>query len=536
MSSVSTEIAPREIPFEWLWRWFAGGFRAVENGSVRLARRKGLAIASVAAATIVLRLALLPVLPIPVPEVHDEFSYLLAADTFAHGRLTNPPHAMAQYLETFHVNQHPTYMSKYPPGQGAVLAVGELLGNPWIGVLLSVAALCAAVTWMLQGWVPPGWALLGGVFVLLRFGLFGYWINSYWGGAAAAIGGALVAGALPRILHSHRTRDALMLGLGTAILANSRPFEGLIFSAPVFGFLAVWLFSRRSPSWRKTLPRIIAPLLAAGALCALFMGYYNWRGTGHVLLFPYSLNDRTYMSTPAFTWQAIRTPLRYANPQFDAFYNGFARQTWEQGHVTGVASFFSLLGRDSLIFLNYFLWPELCLPLLALPLLFRDRKSRFLLFQIAICLLAFPLVVWFQPHYAAPMTAAVIALVIQSMRHLRRWTIREFPIGFGLTRALVIAAIALVPFHMDWSTPLPTRTALEHKLDAMPGQHLVIVRYSSQHSPLYDWVYNGADIDDSKIVWAREIPGVSDKPLIDYFHGRQVWLVQPDRPAPPPAR
>ena len=188
-----------------------------ERAFVRFAGNKKTAMVAIGVAAILVRIALLHWMPVPQPKVHDEFSYLLAADTFAHGRLANPPHPLWIFFDTFHVIQHPTYASMYPPAQGMMLAIGKLLGNPWIGVLLSVAAMSMAITWMLQGWMPPGWALLGGVLVLSQVGIFSYWMNSYWGGAVAAIGAAMVLGALPRIWERQRPRDAILFGVGAGI-------------------------------------------------------------------------------------------------------------------------------------------------------------------------------------------------------------------------------------------------------------------------------------------------------------------------------
>ena len=424
----------------WLAQRFADPWlKRIEDAGARLARRKGAVIIGAALVSIVARLLLLPVAPVPIPIMHDEFSYLLAADTFAHGRLTNPPHQLWVFFDTFHVLQHPTYASMYPPAQGMALALGQVLGNPWIGVLLSVAAMCAAVAWSLQAWLPARWALLGTLLALLRVDLMSYWVDSYWGGAVAATGGALVIGALPRILRRGASEIQLLLGVGAALLANSRPVEGLIFCLPVAVVLSARLMSFGRPlHFRPRLASALLPAILVLACTAAFMGYYNWRVTGNALLFPRVLINRQYENLSVFVWQPAKPALTYANPQFTDFF-----VTWSRKF------FFGWTG--ALIRLikyyegwSFFLGPALSIPFLTLPWRVFDRRVRFLMMQALWCGVWLLLVIWFEPHYAAPLTATVFAITTQAMRHLRQWKWKSYRAGIFASRLIVVLLVARV--------------------------------------------------------------------------------------------
>ena len=411
----------------------------------------------------------------------------------------------------------------------------QWLGHPWIGVLLSGAAMCAAILWMLQAWLPARWAFLGATLVAMKFGFASYWMNSYWGGAVAATGGALVLGALPRIFRHFWRRDALLLGAGIAILANSRPYEGLLFCIPAAGWFLWWLTgktkSRATP--RARLVNVLVPLGIVLASTAAFMGYYNWRLTGNTLLFPHTLNIRTYESMGLFLWQHPKTPLQYHNQQFEDFYNGWERENYDNAWkgVWKVSS--EKLARAG----NTYFWRGALLLLPGLPFAFFERKMRLPIAILLLGVAGFLAVIWSFPHYAAPVTCVIFILLVQAIRHLRTMKAAGRPIGAALARAavLLLAADTFMGVAQGVCDPLkwtcqgdPSRAAIQENLSHKPGKHLVVVRYGEDHNIHDEWVFNGAEIDTAKVLWARELDAQQNAKLFAYFKDRQVWLAEPD--------
>src|SRR5450432_1886564 len=226
------------------WAWpglLLGYFARVERSFLGLARHPWGAAVAIGLLPLAIRAALLPVYPVPAPSIHDEYGFLLQAQTFASGRLTNPSPPLWPHFESIYILVKPTYTAQYQMAQGLVLAAGKVLtGTPWVGVFCSMGILCALLYWMLRAWVPERWAFLGGVLAGFQLGVFSYWMNSYFGGSIAAIGGTLVLGALPRLRERPRILHAAGAATGLAILMNSRPLEAFILSLIVSGAL-LWL-------------------------------------------------------------------------------------------------------------------------------------------------------------------------------------------------------------------------------------------------------------------------------------------------------
>ena len=524
-------------------------FSRIERACVPLARKRSLAVACVGFSALLLRLAILPFCPIPIPFVPDDFSFLLSGDTFAHGRLANPTPAMWIHFETIHVSMQPTYMSMYFPAQGLVLAAGKvILGDPWFGLLITTSLMCAAICWMLQAWLPATWALLGGMLAVLHLGLFSYWINTYHAAAIVALGGALVLGALPRLMRTARIRYGVLLAIGIIILALSRPFEGLLLCLPVSIALGHWaLFGKNRPTTAVLIRRAAFPLLLlVGA--AMWLGYYDYRAFENPLTLPYTVNRATYAMAPYFVWQSPRPEPNYRHAVMRAYYYETELKPATQAH-----SFSSYLAIKLIMAgacLVFFAGIALLPPLIMVRRVLLDRRIRFLIVCVLVLTAGMAIQIFMLPHYLAPFTAAFYAIGLQAMRHLRLWRPGNKPVGLTLVRMMVTVCVVMAglrlyagPLHLELPQYPPTswnftwygpdhfgtdRLGVRQAMEKIPGKHLAIVRYSSTHNPFNEWVYNSADIDNSKVIWATEMDEANNLELIRFYKDRDVWLVQPD--------
>jgi len=496
----------------------------------RISRHKTAMCLLAMATVMTIRIALLPWIPMPKPYVADEFSHLLGAETFVSGRLTNVSHPLWEHFETLHELMRPTYMTMYPPGQALFLALGwKLLGDPWFGVWISYGLFAACLCWMLQNWVPPVYAVLGTALTLVRISVLGYWMNSYWGGTVAAIGGCLVLGALPRLARGRvKSKNVVLAAIGLVLLANTRPYEGLVMSAAALLALIFWRM-RHQQSLRQLLSlRCLIPFILVCGAGGLLDGYYNYRVTGNALLMPYAVYFRDYRIAPPLIIFSERQPPVYRHISLE--------NTWRydlESFRKVRSNLLVNLTKINDVFMFYFSLLLLFPTFLGILL-----SASYRLWSAA----AIYLVVWCGlflvyakfPHYIAGSVGLLPLLMVYGLRLLR-------VIGRGYGPVLVLALATLLCMQgrtseqwQPWQTRdanfMSPRMIATGEAMKQGGRHLILVQYSADHYDRMDeCVFNSADIDASQIVWAGDMGQAKNRELINYYHGsRKAWLYQPD--------
>jgi hypothetical protein len=493
--------------------------------AARLAQKPVCCMLPLAALPVVLRLLLLPHHPVPVPDIYDEFNHLLVADTLRHFRLANPAHPFHRFFETFFVLQEPTYSSTYPPGQGMALALGWIVfGTPWAGVVIPVATLCALCYWMLRGWTTPGWALAGGLLAVMEFGPLNQWMNSYWGGALPAAAGCLVFGALPRLRRGGRLRDAAFLGAGLAIHLLTRPYESI--------FLVLCIVFYLLPAWRSvTKPLLVAALAVLPAIGLTLL--QNKQVTSSWTTPPYVLGQYQYGVPAALTFAANPVPHRDLTREQDLDYK--MQLAFRGEHAETMGSYLLRLAYR-IRYYRFFFMPPLYL---ALPFFFVAlRDLRFV--RVTACPLIFALGINFFPafqyHYMAAVTCLFVLIAVTALRQLSRLSPLAASVVFLVCVAQFTLEYGLHAFSNDpWSLALRNperRVFINNQLARAPGKQLIFVRYWPSHVFQDEWVYNAADIDGARVVWAHDLGAEENEKLRHYYPDRTAWLLEPDARPP----
>ncbi len=520
-----------------LWRPFVAPFCA------RLARRTRVSMAIFFVAPIALRLALLAHHPVPVPDLYDEFGHLLVADTLRHWRLANPAHPMHRFFETFFVLQTPTYSSIYPIGPGLALALGwTLLGTPWAGVLGMCGLLCALSYWMLRGWTTASYAFLGGVFAVIEFGPMNQWTNNYWGGGFSAVAGCIVFGALPRFARSASIRDGALLGLGLAMYLLSRPYESIFLVVSVVVFLGVSLRAGiRSAA-------LLRPLgAAAGVACVglVITAAQNKAVTGAWTQLPYTLSQYQYGVPAALTILPNPVPHNPLTPQQETDYR-MQRGFRPSGGETVETYFGRLLYRAR--YYRFYFYSPLYVALVAYLIGMRRWRE----FWVAGVCLLFALGINFFPQFQFHYLAACVCLfLLISVEGIRR--IARLRAGAIAARALIFLCLAQFLFwyglHLGETPQFAElrgydlwdsinhaegreRREIGDQVRKLQGRILIFVRYWPGHIFRNEWVYNAADIDGARVVWARDLGDGENEKLRAYYPNRTAWLFEPDARPP----
>lgn len=466
----------------------------------------------------------------PTPFSQDEFSYLLAADTFAHGRLTNSTPQGHIHFETHQETVTPSYHSKYQPGMGLILAAGQVLaGHPFVGQVLALALATVALLWMFHVWLPARWSLAATLLASLPM-IMSWGDNYFAGGPLAVLAGALLMGTFRLMLERGiRWQDGLLLGLASVIYFWTRTFEGAVVCVTL-GLLTAWHLVTHNSIPKLLL--LIGTSLVVVIPAMIFQLKFNEACVGDPWTLPYTVYERQYAITPPFLFQKPPPIPNYHHDIIRRFHevtlHGFQRQFNVTNWFTDVLPYkFGM----AWFYFFFMLW---IFPLCCWPELVRDRWSRLALIVWCALFLTMQCVSWMLHHYLAPAFPAWAVVVFMSLRHAQTWRYQGKRIGRSIVVFAVTSFVAFVLLNMWAKTFLvgntwsDIRALVIEQVASQPGKHLLLVEYAPDHQPAKEWIYNSADIEQQPVLLARSMSPEQNRQLLAMYPDRKPWRVVAD--------
>jgi hypothetical protein len=261
----------------------------------------------------------------------------------------------------------------------------------------------------------------------------------------------------------------------------------------------------------------------------LFQAVYNKAVTGSPLKMPYMAYQETPGRFPVFVWQDLEPiaemPWQNIRDTVDFERSEYLRLTASFGR------FLQYKCRDMAAALSYWTW--YCG--LVIPLAFGVLRARHIpMFQVGFGILSVSIcaeatVVYLWPHYLGPVFGLLVTLSIAGLRQIRMTYGKEGVCFSRIFTALLVDLSLSVAIGRDLRNRRDPdqlwRERFTWQLAQIEGKHLVIVRFPVKQPwvSMRSWVANAADIDGSRIVWAQSMG--DNKPLLEYFKDRQVWLL-----------
>jgi hypothetical protein len=291
----------------------------------------------------------------------------------------------------------------------------------------------------------------------------------------------------------------------------------------------------------KFLPHLAFPVLLAVALLAV----QNKQVTGSWTAMPEALSQYQYGVPAALTFQAKVTP---HVPLTEQQLMDYRMQRSFLGERTETLGSYLLRLEYRVRYYRFFFLAPLYLALAAFLFALSERRFQWVALTLALFALGTNFFPAFQLHYVAAVTCLFVLVSVVGLERISRRLPEAARLLVLLCAAQFVFWYSLHAFFdtAEWSAQVrryetwdsinhanpERRIFVNRQLDRVSGKLLVFVRYSPQHIFQDEWVYNPAAIDQSRIVWARDLGDAENLQLLRYYPDRTALLLEPDAQPP----